>query len=129
MNTKNTFSKSEKLKSRKAITELFTDGKSVSKFPIRLVFAETEYPQEEKIKIGVSVSKKFFKKAVDRNYIKRVMREAYRLNKSVLKPLEGKHYSAMLIYQSKEILDFKELNAKMIQLFEKFNLYISESNA
>lgn len=67
------YPKSEKLKSRKAITILFTEGKSVSKFPIRLVFAETEYPQEEKIKMGVSVSKKFFKKAVDRNYIKRLL--------------------------------------------------------
>ena len=78
-----TYPKSQKLKSKKTIDLLFTKGKSVSKFPLRLVYMEEEN-QEESIKMGVSVSKKYFKKAVDRNYFKRVLRECYRLNKHIL---------------------------------------------
>nr|WP_309597295.1 ribonuclease P protein component [Flavobacterium davisii] len=77
----------EKLKSRTLIDYLFTNGKSVSKYPLRLVFAEVAELKNTRtnIQIGVSVSKKYFKKAVDRNYYKRVLREIYRLNKHELK--------------------------------------------
>lgn len=78
-----TYSKSEKLKSRKTIDLLFSNGKSVSKFPLRLVYAPTEGAME-KVLFGVSVSKKYFKNASDRNYLKRVLRECYRLNKHLL---------------------------------------------
>lgn len=125
MITNHSYPKAEKLKSRKAITELFTTGKSVSKYPIRLAFLPNPYPEVEKIKIGVSVSKRYFKKATDRNYIKRLMRETYRLNKQLLHANVDKPYVCMLLYQSKEILTFEQLNTKTIQLFEKFNQYIS----
>jgi ribonuclease P protein component len=66
------------------------------------------------------VSKKHFKKAVDRNYYKRVLRESYRLNKQKLIQHLTKKYCFMLLYQSKERLTYKEINEKMVQLFEKF---------
>jgi len=116
-----TYPKAEKLKSRTTIGLLFTDGKSVSKYPLRLVYMPTEEPDGEGlIKMGVSVSKKYFKKAHDRNYFKRVLRETYRLNKHLLTDKLNKHYSLMFFYQAKDRLSYEEINTKTIQLFEKF---------
>ena len=80
----NSYPKTEKLKSKTTIDLLFSQGKSVSKYPLRLVYCPLDFTEKEPIKMGVSVSKKYFKKAVDRNYFKRVLRETYRLNKSIL---------------------------------------------
>ena len=79
-----TYPKKEKLKSKTTIDLLFSEGNSVSKFPLRLVYVENKEENAELMKMGVSVSKKYFKKAVDRNYFKRVLRETYRLNKHIL---------------------------------------------
>lgn len=82
---KRTFGKDERLKSRKIIHELFERGKILHHYPFKVLFAyssvhESNFPA----KIAVSVSKKNFKRAVDRNYIKRKIREAYRNNKHEL---------------------------------------------
>ena len=66
-------------------------------------------------------SKKYFKKAVDRNYFKRVLRETYRLNKHLLIDHLEKPYAFMFFYQSKERLSYQEIEEKTIQLFQKFN--------
>ena len=119
-----TYPKNEKLKSKITIGLLFSEGKSVSKYPLRLVYysASVENPNTlgQNIKMGVSVSKKHFKKAVDRNYFKRVLRETYRLNKHLLLDNLDKPYAFMLFYQSKDRLSYEEINTKTIQLFEKF---------
>ena len=117
-----TYPKNEKLKSKITIGLLFTEGKSVAKYPLRLVYNTSTLGEGEKIKIGVSVSKKYFKKAVDRNYFKRVLRETYRLNKHLLIDNLDQPYSFMLFYQCKERLTYEEINTKTIQLFEKFIL-------
>lgn len=115
-----TYPKNEKLKSKKLIDLLFSEGKSVSKYPLRLVYVPFELENNEKLKFGVSVSKKHFKKAVDRNYYKRLLRECYRLNKHLLLENLDKSYVMMFFYQSKETMNFHEMNEKTIQLFEKF---------
>ncbi len=115
---KHTYPKTEKLKSRSTIDLLFSQGKSVSKYPLRLVYVPLE--SDEKIKMGVSVSKKYFKKAVDRNYFKRVLRETYRLNKNRLLDTIDKPYAFMFLYQTKERLSYQEIEEKTVQLFEKF---------
>lgn len=118
------YPKHEKLKSRKLINQLFIEGKSVSKYPLRLVFVKTQEP-EAAFQISVSVSKRYFKRAVDRNYYKRLLREAYRLNQHILKdPLQAP-YAFMLFYQSKERLNFEQVNQKMQALFEKFHQHIT----
>ena len=122
------YPKNEKLKSRKTIDSLFTDGKSVGKYPLRLVFIENTTDTSEKIKFGVSVSKKHFKKAVDRNYFKRVLRECYRLNKQLLLDNIKKSYSIMFFYQTKERLSYREINEKTILLFKKWVLFILDEN-
>ena len=116
-----TYPKKEKLKSKTTIDLLFSEGKSVSKYPLRLVYVENIEPNAELIKMGVSVSKKYFKKAVDRNYFKRVLRETYRLNKHLLIDHLEKPYAFMFFYQSKERLSYQEIEEKTIQLFQKFN--------
>lgn len=116
-----TYPKTEKLKSKKAIDILFNEGKSVSKFPLRLVFVENNLEENELIKFGVSVSKKYFKKAVDRNYFKRVLRECYRLNKNILLTKIDKPHVFMMLYQTKEKLSYHEIHKKTIELFEKFS--------
>jgi ribonuclease P protein component len=115
-----TYPKSQKLKSKITIGLLFTDGKSVSKYPLRLVYHSSALSDGQIIKMGVSVSKKNFKKAVDRNYFKRILRETYRLNKHILIDNLDKPYAVMLFYQTKDRLSYDEINTKTIQLFEKF---------
>ena len=114
------YPKNEKLKSKITIGLLFSEGKSVSKYPLRLVYHSGALGDDQQLKVGVSVSKKYFKKAVDRNYFKRVLRETYRLNQHLLKDQLSQPYALMLFYQSKDRLTFEEINSKTIQLFEKF---------
>jgi len=123
-----TYPKNERLKSKTTIGLLFSEGKSVSKYPLRLVYREEKGEVDENIKIGVSVSKKYFKKAVDRNYFKRVLRETYRLNKHLLWDNLQQPYSIMFFYQSKDRLSYAEINTKTIQLFEKFLQQVNKTN-
>jgi ribonuclease P protein component len=116
-----TYPKIEKLKSKTSIDLLFSEGNSVSKFPLRLVYVENKEANAPLLKMGVSVSKKYFKRAVDRNYFKRVLRETYRLNKHLLLDSLEKPYAIMFFYQTKEHLTFQEIEEKTIQLFQKFN--------
>lgn len=126
-----TYPKNEKLKSKITIDSLFSKGNSVSKYPLRLVYVESDFgiseASEQKIKMGVSVSKKHFKRAVDRNYFKRVLRETYRLNKHLLIDNLDKPYAFMFFYQTKDRLSYEEINTKTIQLFEKFLSQTSKS--
>ena len=115
-----TYPKSERLKSKNTIDLLFTEGKSVSKYPLRLVYVPVNLPDEESIKMGVSVSKKYFKKAVDRNYFKRVLRETYRLNKQLLWPAGDQRYAFMFFYQTSDRLPYAEIKEKTKLLFQKF---------
>ena len=116
-----TYPKKEKLKSKTTIDLLFSEGNSVSKYPLRLVYVENKEENAELIKFGVSVSKKYFKKAVNRNYFKRVLRETHRLNKHLLIDNLEKPYAFMFFYQTKERLSYQEIEEKTIQLFQKFN--------
>lgn len=120
------YKKSEKLKSKKLIEQLFSEGKTVSVFPLRLIFIETSFRENVKLKVGVSVSKRNFKKAVDRNKIKRLLREAYRLNKPKCFNNITTQYAFMILYIGNEKSNFKNLEIKMKQLFEQFLNTVSE---
>ncbi len=125
-----TYPKHEKLKSKKIIDTLFSEGQSVSKYPLRLVYvpiSEENYTflkninsELDHIQMGVSVSKKYFKKAVDRNYFKRVLRECYRIHKSILIEKLDQPHAFMFFYQTKDRISYQEIEEKTIQLFEKF---------
>lgn len=114
------YSKKEKLKSEKLITKLFSEGQSVVAYPLRLVYLQTTHTDEVKLKTGVSVSKRNFKKAVDRNRIKRLLRETYRLNNSEYFNNITSSYALMILYISKDGTDFDSVNTKMNTLLKKF---------
>jgi len=117
---KNTYNKQEKLKSKKRIELLFEEGRSVKAFPLRMVFLETPLPLEEvSIQAGVSVSKRNHKLAVTRNRIKRLMRETYRLNKNKI-DTKGTTFAVMIIYTSRDVLSFEEINKATIKLLKRF---------
>lgn len=118
-----TLHKDKRLKSRKSIENLFANGKSLKKYPLRLVYTPIENGANE-IKMGVSVPKKKFKRAVHRNLLKRRIREAFRTNQNQLDPQLSFHF--MVIYTSPEILSFQEIEKSMLTLIDLLN---SASNA
>lgn len=111
-----TFSKEEKLKSKKTIEMLFNKGKAFNAYPIRVVYLPKQNIENTRINVGVSVPKKNIRLAVNRNLIKRRMREAYRLNNQALK-LQLKNQDngldIMFLYMSKQILSYKEIEEKI----------------
>ncbi len=123
---KYSYNKFEKLKSKKLIEQLFLEGKTVTHYPLRLIFIEASFNDGVKFKVGVSVSKRNFKKAVDRNKVKRLLREAYRLNKSMIFNNITTQNAFMILYLGNEIPNFKDLEIKMKQLFEKYLTKVSK---
>lgn len=111
------FPKSEKLKSQKTIELLFAEGKSISKYPIKVFFLPIE--NNELIQAGFTVPKRNFKSAVDRNRIKRQMREAYRLQKHLLKNETGLKFALFFLYIGKEKLPCSKIETAMKSLIKK----------
>lgn len=115
-----TFKKKDKLKSRKLIEKLFDEGKSVTVFPLRMLYLKTTHEDGSVIKTGVSVSKRNFKKAVDRNRVKRLLREAYRLNKPEYFNNITTPYALMILYIGKDANDFNSVNENLKLLLSAF---------
>jgi len=112
----NTFSKSEHLCGEKRITRLFTQGEAFIAYPLRVVFIIEPKKDEEPASVLVSVPKKRFKRAVKRNRLKRLMREAYRLNKQlILEKLNEKQLQIHIAfnYVSDDELDYATREKKM----------------
>ena len=102
--------------------ELFGGGhQSVSAFPVRAVYMPNEVGV---VRIMVSVSKRYFKRAVKRNRIKRQLREAYRLQKELLQPLSGGLDIAFL-WTSDEILPTEKVFQKMQNLLQRIHESVS----
>ncbi|MCO6500747.1 MAG: ribonuclease P protein component [Vicingus serpentipes] len=116
MERSNKLSKNEKLKSKKAIDLLFSKGKTIHIFPIRAIYKQKELATQIPINMSVAVPKKNIKLAVNRNLLKRRMREAYRLNNHELKTHLQKtevELNMMFIYTAKQILPYKEIEEKI----------------
>lgn len=122
MNHPNSFSKPEHLCGEKRITRLFTQGNAFIAYPLRVVYLIE--PENDKVpaSVMVSVPKKRFKRAVKRNRLKRLMREAYRLNKQELheKLTEKKlQIHVAFNYVSDEVMDFSQIEKKMRVALQK----------
>lgn len=113
------FPKSEKLKSKKTIERLFTEGKSVSKFPVKVFYLPIENAATHQA--AFAVPKKNFKSAVDRNRIKRQLREAYRLQKHLLKNEKEIPFALFFLYLGKEKLAYAKIEKGIKILLEKIN--------
>ena len=121
-----TLGKNERMKSRKAIDELFSKGKSIIVSPFRAVYL----PAGKGIKFGVGVSAKNFKKATDRNRIKRITKEAYRLQKKSLQELlrlQNKGLNVFFTYTSKELTGYKEISDAVEKIVTKLMKTINET--
>lgn len=114
------FGKKEKLKSKVIIDRLFAEGKSVKKYPLRLVYLPLEKSSEKTNKVAVSVPKRSFKRAVDRIKLKRLMREVYRKNKYLVSNNLAGSYALMLIYTGREITGYSELLRDGEELLKRF---------
>jgi len=119
-----TFSKKEKLKSKKDVGVLFAEGKYLKAFPLKLIYVELpELDESIPYRVGVSVSKRLFKKAVNRNRIKRLIREAYRLNKQIIYKTESeKTYAMMFLYSSKDQPEYHTIETALLKLLNKFKI-------
>lgn len=105
--------KNERLHSKKLIKELFDKGSSFFLYPFKVMVLEINFELPETNQVLFSVSKKKLKKAVDRNLIKRRMRESYRLNKQILQEMDGGKKIIGLIYVSSEIVTFQVIENKI----------------
>ena len=116
------FSKKEKLKSRKAIQQLFETRQSIHIFPIRLIWKKFETPlSKSPAQFAVTVPKRAFPKAVHRNRIKRIIREVYRLNKVALYEAlnsENAQFGLMLLYSGKREPTFEEVEKSLKKLIK-----------
>ncbi|MFH1319677.1 MAG: ribonuclease P protein component [Bacteroidota bacterium] len=111
------FTKEERLCSKKIIQNLFEKGSSFVIYPFRIFWFETELETRYSVQILINVSKKSFPNAVDRNKIKRQIREVYRKNKNILYEHldnKGKQYALSFIYTAKDKAGFKEMETKII---------------
>ena len=114
------FKKDERLCSKKVIEKLFLEGKSIFVFPIKIIYLETKLPTNSPAQAAFSVGKRNFKRAVQRNLIKRRMREIYRLNKSKLYyELVDKQLAVFFIYTGKTILEYNQIESAIIKGMKK----------
>lgn len=121
---KQTFTKEERLYEKKLMDQLFKNGKSFFVFPFKVFYLPLDMTASYPAKVLVSVPKRNFKRAVDRNRIKRLMREAYRRNKSLLCPAgyDGicRHPLLIgLIYTPKVHMDYGEIERKIILILQQ----------
>lgn len=122
---RHSLAKSERMCSRRIIDTLFggVNSRSFSAYPLRLVYMKMEQQDESKAKILVSVPKKHFKHAVDRNRVKRQVREAYRHNKHILLDvMEGRQDESValaFLWQSKVMIKTEEVAERMKLLLSR----------
>ena len=130
------FQRAERLKSEKVISSLFKKGRSFSCYPLRLVYTEitplstkADSTDFSPVQFSLSVSKKKFKRAVDRNLLRRRIRESYRLQKHELylflkdhNTLSEKQFAFMVIYTAKDALPYADIHKGIRKMITKWKM-------
>lgn len=125
-----TLSKTERISGKRIIDRLFSEGKSFVVYPFRVVYLTDVEHQEADVAMLVSVSKKRFKRAVKRNYIKRRVKECFRLNKSkIILGDNVKHLSVAFLYLSSDLKSFGQLYPKMEEIIEQLNVKLCSEHS
>ena len=127
-----TFRKNERLCSRKIIQELALKGKNIHINPIRLLWIPSILNVSIPAQAAFTVPKRNFKDAVDRNRIKRRMREAYRKNKSSLYSLISNNknqYALLFVFTGKESITYFETEEKIKIILHRFAEDIQKNNS
>ena len=120
-----TFTKTERLCSKVLIDKLVETGKSFNSFPFKITWLEI-IENSASVQVMISVPKRIFKSAVDRNRVKRLVREGYRLNKQFLYDnLNNKKILLMLVYTSKTVIGYKEMEEKIREILQRLSKNIN----
>ena len=125
--SRQTFSKEERLCRKSYIDNLFAKGKSIKSYPLRLIWAEGNASEEMPVQVIIAASKKLFKKAYQRNHVKRLLREAYRKNKGKLYQTlvdNNIKLSLAIFCLDKKQSDYHQIEEKMQELLEKLEQQI-----
>lgn len=127
-----TFSKQERLTGKTSIDRLFNEGKSFNLFPFKVFFSIVDHPSEPLARLLIAIPKRKVKHAVDRNRLRRLVREAYRLNKTeFIAGLETKsvHLHFALIYTAESVdLTYKEVELKIMACLAKLTKIIGSES-
>lgn len=125
-----TLGRKERLKSRKAIEQLFSTGKSFVIPPFRIFYQDSNEKELASLQFGIGVSSRNFRKAVDRNRIKRLTRESWRLQKNQLRQLlqeKKKGMQVFMIYTGKEMPGFSLMQNKMLSIINNLVKQVNEN--
>lgn len=114
--------KSARIKSRASLEQLFASGKSFSIFPIKIFYNVSDFENSKApVQIGVGVSARNFKKATERNRIKRLLRETYRTQQELIIVPEGKKLDVFFLYIGKELPAFSDLKLVLASVMKKLS--------
>jgi len=127
--TRFSFRKSERLSRKKHIKELFDKGSSFFLYPFKVFYLENTVDQDPSNQILLSVPKKNHRKAVHRNRIKRLIREAYRLNKHILSSSSDKRYFIAYIYVGREIAEYNDIKSKLKKVLLRLKSISQDDNS
>jgi ribonuclease P protein component len=124
-----TLSRNERLKSRKQIDLLFRQGTHLNMFPLRVSYISAVGSKDEPLQFGVGVSGKWFKKAVDRNRVKRLVRESWRLQKNGLRLLlleKQLNMIVFIVYTGRELPEYENIRESTGRVIDQLSRIANE---
>ena len=115
-------SRNERLKNVKLIDSVFKSAITVKSFPLIFSYKHSDFPTDTPLQLLFTVSKRSFKRAVDRNRIKRILRDRLRLQKpELLQAFNGQAVFGAIIYTSKTLPDYQEIDKAILKLIQKLH--------